>query len=109
MLIELEKLEKKVLEHFWGGDGALVAAIYQDENNKILKGTLAPGSNIGLHCHETSSEIIFIVSGEGRVLCDGKIEGLKAGDCHYCKKGSTHSLRNDSASDLVFYAVVPNQ
>ena len=109
MLINLETKEKTVLPHFWGGDGELVAAMYKDERNKILKGTLAPGCNIGLHCHETSSEIIFILSGVGTVICDGEVEALKPGDCHYCKRGSTHSLRNDGLADLVFYAVVPEQ
>lgn len=109
MLIDLEIREKTVLPHFWGGDGELVAAMYKDEMNKILKGTLAPGSNIGVHTHETSSEIIFILAGEGIVLSDGKSEMLKPGDCHYCKKGSSHSLRNDGEEDLIFYAVVPEQ
>ena len=31
------------------------------------------------------------------------------GDVHYCPKGHTHSLVNDSAADLEFSAVVPMQ
>lgn len=109
MLIKFETMNDMVLPNFYGGDKEMVAKMYRDESNKILKGTLSPGANIGIHRHETSSEIIFILSGEGRVLCDGEMTSLSAGDCHYCKKGSEHSLRNDGDVDLVFYAVVPEQ
>ncbi|MBQ9760151.1 MAG: cupin domain-containing protein [Clostridia bacterium] len=107
MKIELEKMNDTVLPSFYGGDGEMVAKIYKDGKNKILKGKLAPGCNIGLHRHETSSEIIFILSGEGRMLFNGKTEPLTAGECHYCPQGSEHSLRNDGEADLIFYAVVP--
>ncbi len=107
MKIRFDEMDSTVLPQFWGGEGALVAKLYKDERNKILKGTLAPGASIGLHCHETSSEIIFVLSGTGSVLCDGKIEPLGAGDCHYCPKGHEHSLRCDGDEDLIFFAVVP--
>ena len=29
--------------------------------------------------------------------------------CHYCPKGHTHSLMNDSDAELEFFAVVPEQ
>ena len=107
MLIDFDKIQTTELKNFYGGDGSLLAKMYQDENNKILKGTLEPGSNIGLHTHETSSEIIFVLSGRGEVLYDGELIPLFAGDCHYCKRGSAHSLRNNAKEALVFYAVVP--
>ena len=109
MKIVFESMKKTVLPQFYGGDGEMVANLFNDGMNKILKGTLAPGSNIGLHVHDTSSEIIFVLSGEGTVLCDDSIEIIGAGECHYCRKGSKHSLRNDSNGELVFFAVVPVQ
>ena len=36
-------------------------------------------------------------------------ERVEAGVCHYCPKGHTHSMINDSDEDLVFFAVVPVQ
>lgn len=97
------------LPSFKGGEGVFRAAIVSDELNKILKGILPPAASIGLHTHDTSSEIIFILSGSGRTVCDGKSERVTAGDCLYCKKGSSHTLLNDGEEDLVFYAVVPEQ
>ncbi len=109
MLIKLNDIEEKELKAFYGGEGALCAKLFTDGQNKILRGRLAVGSTIGLHVHETSSEIIFILSGKGKSICDGKEEVLSVGDCHYCPKGSEHCLINEGEEDLVFYAVVPQQ
>ena len=109
MLIKLKEMEEKELKSFYGGDGALCAKLYTDGQNKILRGRLAVGSTVGLHTHEASSEIIFILSGKGKSICDGKEELLSAGDCHYCPKGSEHCLINEGTDDLIFYAVVPQQ
>jgi mannose-6-phosphate isomerase-like protein (cupin superfamily) len=62
-----------------------------------------------MHCHDTSSEIIFILSGNGKTVCDGTEESVTAGDCLYCKKGSSHTLINNGTAPLVFYAVVAEQ
>ena len=51
----------------------------------------------------------LIIEGTGKVLMDGEYERVEAGVCHYCPKGHTHSLINDSDSDLVFFAVVAEQ
>ena len=109
MIIKFNEIEEKELKAFYGGEGALSAHMFVDEKNKILRGKLVPGASIGLHRHETSSEIIFILSGKGATLCDGVEERLFAGDCHYCPKNSEHGLRNVGDEDLVFYAVVPQQ
>ena len=67
------------------------------------------GCTIGLHTHETSSEIIYILSGAGKVKYDDGEEAVSAGQCHYCPKGHSHALINNSGEPLEFFAVVPNQ
>ncbi len=109
MLIHFDQLPENVIPHMRGGEGQVVNHMHTDENNKIMQGLLAPGCSIGLHTHDTSSEIIYILSGTGKVLCDGEYEPLSAGSCHYCPKGHTHSLINDSDALLEFFAVVPVQ
>jgi mannose-6-phosphate isomerase-like protein (cupin superfamily) len=109
MLIDFSQMEETVIPNFLGGEGALRAKMRVDELGKILHGVLEPGSTIGLHTHETSSEIIYILAGTGRVLYDGGDEPLSAGSCHYCPKGHAHSLINDGGELLEFFAVVPNQ
>lgn len=109
MKIEFGKLPLQHLEHFKGGEGVFMPRMYTDELGKIMRGCLTPGSTIGLHTHDTSSEIIFFLEGNGHMVYDGVTETVQAGDCHYCPKGHTHTMINDSDADLVFYAVVPEQ
>lgn len=106
MKIEFDKMNDTVLKEFKGGEKNFVARMYSDELGKIMKGCLEPGASIGMHTHETGSEIIFILSGEGIVLYDDGKEILLPGDCHYCPMGHTHSLRNEGEENLIFYAVV---
>ena len=109
MLIDFSKMEEQVIPQFLGGEGTFHARMRVDELGKIMRGMLEPGASIGLHTHDTSSEIIYILSGTGKVLYDGAYETLSAGSCHYCPKGHSHSLMNDSNGNLEFFAVVPVQ
>lgn len=107
MVFCYKEMEEKVLPHFNGGEKELHAKMYVDNHNKILLGRLEPGATIGLHTHDTSSEVIYVLEGCGKVLYDGSYEKVEAGICHYCPRGHAHSLINDSEEDLVFFAVVP--
>ena len=109
MLIDFSKMEEQVIPGFLGGEGTFHARMRGDELGKIMRAALEPGSSIGLHTHDASSEIIYILAGKGKVLCDGEHETLSAGSCHCCPKGHSHSLINDSDAPLEFFAVVPVQ
>ncbi len=109
MLFDLKNETPEVLPNFKGGEKEFIAKIHFDGLNKIIHGTLPPGATIGKHTHKGDSEIIYILSGTGEVFYDGDIIPLEAGQCHYCPKGHTHSLINNSEADLVFFAVVPVQ
>ena len=109
MLIDFSNMEEQVIPGFLGGEGTFRARMRVDELGKIMCSALEPGSSIGLHTHDTSSEIIYILAGKGKVLCNGEYEPLSAGSCHYCPKGHSHSLINDSDAMLEFFAVVPFQ
>ena len=88
MKLDFGKMEEKRLPEFKGGKGDMIARMHMDELGKILYGRLEPGSSIGFHKHETSSEVIYILSG---------------------KKGHSHSMINNGEEDLIFFAVVPEQ
>ena len=109
MRIDFDKLETTVASNFRGGEKEVSMQSYSDNNNKIMRGKLIPGASIGPHPHETSSEIIYILSGRGKVLCDGVYEPVSVGTCHYCPKGEEHSIQNTGAEDLVLFTVVPRQ
>ncbi len=109
MIIDFKKMDESVFKNFRGGEKELAARMFTDDNGKIMYGVLKPGASIGLHTHETSSEIVYILSGQGKALYDDTTEEIAAGMCHYCPKGHAHSLINDSEEDLVFFAVIPEQ
>ena len=77
--------------------------------SEVISVELIPGATIGMHVHETSSEIIYILAGQGKVLFEGEYLPLTAGTTHYCPKGMGHSLINDSDADLEFLAIIPEQ
>lgn len=91
------------------GEKAYAVKKFTDDRNMIMHGRLESGASIGLHTHEGNCEMFYIIEGTGKVLMDGEYERVEAGVCHYCPKGHTHSLINDSDSDLVFFAVVAEQ
>ena len=109
MNIDFEKIELSVIPNFKGGEKELAARMFFDGTNRIMKARLVPGASIGMHTHTGSCEVIFITSGHGSVIFDGEKSPVSEGMCHYCPEGHTHSLINDSDSDLEFLAVVPKQ
>lgn len=109
MKIDFDSMAEQALPAFKGGEKRFDVKMFTDGLNKIMKGRLVPGASIGMHTHTDSSEIICITGGTGHVLYDGEKIALAAGDVHYCPKGHTHSLVNDSGADLEFFAIVPQQ
>lgn len=110
MILDFNKsIKEEELKNFKGGENTFKAKMYTDDLNKIIHGKLEKGSSIGYHKHETNSEIIYILSGTGKVKYDDTEKKIVAGECHYCPKGHSHSLINEQDEDLVFIAVVPEQ
>lgn len=107
MKLDFSSIEEQHIEAFKSGAGLFSPRMFTDATNKIMLATLSPGAHIGLHTHNGSSEIVYILDGEGVMLCDGEREELRPGDVSYCPEGHTHSLRNESDRPLRFFAVVP--
>jgi len=106
MLIDFHQMKEITMPGMNQGTGTMAAKLYMDEQGKIIPCAMHPGSSIGLHKHETSDDINYVLSGEGRAICDGQEEILRPGTCHICKKGSEHSIENTGSEDLVLLTVV---
>lgn len=109
MILDFNKIEETIAPHFKGGEREMAIRAYADEKNRIMINKLVPGASVGLHTHEGSSEIIYILEGCGKVIYDGEEMRIGERQIHYCPDGHSHSLINDSEEDLVFFAVVPKQ
>lgn len=71
MKIEFDKLDFVANAAFKGGDGAFEVKTSGDKDNKIMYGRLRKGCSIGMHRHEGTAEIIYVVSGEGVMSVEG--------------------------------------
>lgn len=109
MKIDFEGLSEKRVEGFNGGKGAINLKTIEKNDVKFLSGRLEPGSSVGMHKHMDTSEIILVLSGSGKAICDGETEMLAAGSCHFCPRGCSHTLINTGNDELVFVAAVPRQ
>lgn len=92
---------------FKGGEKSVEARMFFDGRCRIMRLRLESGASVGLHNHETNLEVIYILRGKGRAICDGVTEELNPGDAHYCLNGSAHTLVNDGPEVLEVFAVVP--
>lgn len=68
--------------------------------------TLAPGTSIGDHAHETEDEIYLILSGSGRILENGEWTPIQTGDAVLTGKGGSHSVENNGTEPLVIAAII---
>lgn len=109
MKLEFDSMDWVTIPHLNGGEGSVSAKLFADPAGKIMVSRLPAGVSIGLHRHDTSSEINYVVSGTGMTVCDGQQETMEPGSCHYCPKGEEHSIANTGDQDLVLFTVVPEQ
>lgn len=106
MLINFNEIPAKTAPGMNGGIGEITAKMYMSENGKIIPCTIHKGGSIGLHTHNTSDDINYIISGTGKAICNGTEEELTAGVCHICQKGSEHSIVNTGDDDLILLTIV---
>ena len=105
MRIDIGNLPDSKISAMHGGTGELTERIFEDEGLKVIPRRIHPGGSIGLHQHEDSEEINYILYGNGVAVCDGAEEILATDVCHICPKGSEHSIANTGAVDLVMLTV----
>lgn len=106
MLVDFNEIKEMTVQGMNNGTGTMAAKMYVDEQGKIILCKIHIGGSIGLHKHQTSDDINYVLSGQGKAICDGREEILTAGFCHICKKGSEHSIINTGNEDLVLLTVV---
>lgn len=107
MLIDFIQMNAVTISNLNGGDGEVSAKMSVQKNGKIMLAKLPAGTSIGMHTHETSDDINYVIRGVGKAVCDGKEEVLTEGVCHYCPRGSSHSIVNTGDEDLILFTFVP--
>ena len=71
-----------------------------------------PGQTVNpAHCHPNGEEMLYIVSGSGKVYIDGTIYPFREGSVVLFEKGKIHMVRNTGAQELkvaCFFAPASN-
>ena len=70
MILDLQHISETPIHNFKGGDGMVYTRMYSDDLNRIMLARITPGSSIGMHTHETNSEIVYVLSGTARIMMD---------------------------------------
>lgn len=103
----------EIREQMRGGDGSVKIEHFFDEKNELrnlnrlcARLTLAPGSSIGFHRHESEAEVFIVVRGEGEIDDNGVKSTVKAGDAILTGFGAGHAVRSTGKEDLEMVAVI---
>ena len=107
MILDLMNMPEQPMRNFKGGDGIAWVRMFSDEHNRIAMIRVQPGCSIGMHRHETNSEIMHVLSGTARIVMEDRIEYVSEGQVHYCPKGCAHMTEPAGMGDLVLLAVIP--
>ena len=54
------------------GTGMMTAKMFMEAQGKVISCTMHAGSSIGSHKHKTSDDINYVLSGNGKAICDGQ-------------------------------------
>ena len=78
------------------GSGGIYA-----ENCSACVIRVAPGEKVRpAHCHPQGEELIYLLSGEGRVLVNGEVSPVRAGSMVRFPTGHIHMLHNTGESEM---------
>ncbi len=72
-----------------------------EENSMTIKVILKPGHKMNYHSHEYRHEIWTVLSGEGRVIIDGEVREIQAGDVIHMPVGCKHTVIADSELKMI--------
>lgn len=106
MIVDFSKLETSTQDNMLGGEGTIYMERYMDDLGKIMVVTVHPGCSIGEHTHAANYEVCYGLKGSAKAIYDGVEERITPGVAHYCPKGHSHTVINDTNEDFQMYCVV---
>lgn len=113
MIKRKEEMSLEIKTEVRGGNGTMeMINILKNEDSytanvaKMARVTLKPGSSIGVHPHDTTEEIYYILQGNALFFDNGEEKRLQAGDVTITGSGGTHSIESLGPEDLDIVAVI---
>ena len=102
------------LRHERSIDGSMLCELLHPDRGEertalecsIAHAIVPPGECTLPHRLKTSTEIYYILSGEGRINVDGETRKVRAGEAIYIPPAAKQSIENIGPKDLVFLCIV---
>jgi quercetin dioxygenase-like cupin family protein len=62
---------------------------------------VAPGDKVRpAHSHPQGEEVIYIITGSGRVMVEGEVQPVRAGSTVLFPRGAVHMLHNTGSEEM---------
>lgn len=71
MRIDFNEKQEMTIPGMNNGTGMMTARMHMSEAGKIIPCSIHLGGSIGMHKHETSDDINYVISGTGIAVTDG--------------------------------------
>jgi len=68
--------------------------------SQVVIMSINPGEDIGEEVHKTNDQTLYLVSGSGKSVINGKPAEYNSGDVAFVPAGSMHNFINTGSSDL---------
>lgn len=78
------------------------------ENFAMRLFEVGPGGHTPFHTHDFEHEV-FIISGEGAIKIEGRVEILKKGDALFVPPDVEHQFLGSAEGSLRFLCLIPNK
>lgn len=98
-------------EEFTAGDGTLLRELLHPDKQPIalrysLAHAIVPGGQTSTPHSLTTSEVYYILSGEGEMHIDQEAQRVEPGDAVYIPPNARQYIRNTGTEPLVFICMV---
>jgi quercetin dioxygenase-like cupin family protein len=103
--VEAKRYETDTAKNAWGR--AVIGKADGADNFCMRVFELHEGGSSDLHQHDWEHEV-FVHSGQGEVMIDGKTFDLGPGSVIFIPGGNTHQLKNTGKEPFVFVCVIPS-
>ncbi|HWQ79235.1 MAG TPA: cupin domain-containing protein [Anaerovoracaceae bacterium] len=113
MIKRKEEMYSEIKTEVRGGKGTMGISylLSQEESftaklDKMARVNLAPGCSIGVHPHDITEEIYYILQGKALFHDNGEVKQLQPGDATITGGGETHSIESLGPETLDMVAVI---
>lgn len=79
--------------------------LHTGRSTQIVAMALPPGVDIGSETHPHVEQLLFIQSGHGEAVLDGKMEPLGPGDAIVVPAGTKHNVTNTGRTPLKLFTI----